>query len=456
MPPHFAALLCILFILCLFWIDLKNSKSYSKALWIPFVWMFIAGSRFVSQWLNLGPPSIHSADIYMEGSPIDRAVFLFLIAASVMVLLWRRPNFGQIFNNNIWICIFLFFSLISIFWSDYPFVSLKRWVKLIGTVSIALIILSEERPYKSVGVILRRLSYLILPLSILFIKYYPNLGRAYQHGKMMYTGVTLQKNSLGEICLILGIYFCWDIIFNYRECFALRSQHRFLINLMILTMIVYLLYIANSATAIACMFITSSLILISRLPVVTRKPYRIITISISFLIFYGILEISFGITDALIMALGRNQDLTNRVPIWSELIAMVKNPIGGAGYEIFWAGERMTEIWGKIGAHIITAHNGYLDIYLNLGIAGLSLIIISIIAGATKAVKHLGHDYAYGMLRISFIIATILYNWTEASFKPLNNMFILLLVGILEVPNAKHNQARRQIQSIKKILTNNK
>ena len=44
---------------------------------------------------------------------------------------------------------------------------------------MVLVILTEKRPYEAVGVILRRLAFLLLPLSVLFIRYYPDLGREY-------------------------------------------------------------------------------------------------------------------------------------------------------------------------------------------------------------------------------------------------------------------------------------
>ena len=64
MPPQLAALIYILFILYLFWVDRKRSEDISSALWIPLIWMLLAGSRYVSQWLNLGSPSTRRMPIW--------------------------------------------------------------------------------------------------------------------------------------------------------------------------------------------------------------------------------------------------------------------------------------------------------------------------------------------------------------------------------------------------------
>jgi exopolysaccharide production protein ExoQ len=167
MPSQFAALICFLFIFSLFWIDLKKSQTGSRALWIPFIWMFLAGSRYISQWLNLGS-SIETGDAYLEGSPVDRAIFLVLILAGIMVLARRRLQWSKLLTNNWGVWLFFIFGAISIGWSDYPDVSFKRLIKTLGTVCMALVILTEERPYEAIGIVLRRLAFILLPLSVLF------------------------------------------------------------------------------------------------------------------------------------------------------------------------------------------------------------------------------------------------------------------------------------------------
>ena len=236
MPPQLALLICILLILYLFWMDRKKTEGVSSAIWIPFIWMFLAGSRYVSQWLNLSAP-LSSADTYLEGSPVNRAVFLSLILAGAIILLRRRLNWDELLKQNIWIWLFFLFGLISILWSDYPFVSFKRLIKALGNVIMAMVILTEQRPYKAIGVILRRFAFLLLPLSVLFIKYYPELGRVYRHdGGGMFTGVAGQKNGLGAICLLSGIYFSWNLLLNCREGAKSGQRLHYSIYLIILPM----------------------------------------------------------------------------------------------------------------------------------------------------------------------------------------------------------------------------
>lgn len=217
MPPQLATLICILFIFYLFWVDRKKTDGPSNALWVPLAWMFLAGSRYVTSWLELR--SIEKLeDAYSEGSPIDAAIFFLLILAGVIILFRRKVDWTRVLTQNKWIWLYFLYCGISITWSDFPFMSFKRWIKELGNPIMALVILTEKRPYEAVGVVLRRLAFLLLPLSVLFIRYYPDLGRSYTpQGVQMFTGVGVQKNSLGQMCLISGIYLSWNFVLKRKK-----------------------------------------------------------------------------------------------------------------------------------------------------------------------------------------------------------------------------------------------
>ena len=382
MPPKLALLICILFIIYILWMDRKNIDGVSKAIWIPMIWMLIASSRFISHWLNLGTP-VMSTDI--EGSPLDRAVFLILMYAGVIILIRRRLNLGALFINNSWLWLFFTYCAASIIWSEYPYISMKRWGKALGNLIMVLVILTEQRPYEAVGIILRRIAILLLPLSVLFIKYYPHLGRVYHMGFPLFTGVADHKNGLGQMCLVSGIYFSWNLILNHSDIHKIGRPH-LLNSLIILFILFWLLYKANSATSLICIIIAVVLFAVGRLPAMARKPRRIITLAIACTVVFWVLNITFELSKIVITTLGRRPDLTNRVPMWNYLIDMVKNPIIGFGYGSFWLGGRkdlIGERWGIAGQ----AHNGYLQVYLDLGFIGLFILVGWIISGLKKEIQ---------------------------------------------------------------------
>jgi exopolysaccharide production protein ExoQ len=450
-----ATLLCFLCIAYLFWVDRKQAEGVSAAAWIPLMWMLFSGSRFASQWLDLGPPQVTSVEAYLEGSPLDRNVFLGLIIAGLVVLRRRKVNWSAVLTRNSWVVLFFVFAATSVLWADDASASFKRWVKGVGSVVMVLVIMTEARPYQALGLILRRLAYVLLPLSVLFIRYYPEFGRAYHMGLPMFTGVTFQKNALGQLCMLLAVYFSWELLFRNLKPVNSEGRVPLLVTLIILPMLLYLLYMSQSATSLAATIGAVSFLLVARLPFIAQKPRRIVGAAVVVAAVGGFLEYAFEIKDWIIRALGRQPDLTDRLPLWEMLFEMQSNPFVGAGYESFMSGDRLVELWRRMemtgGAG--QAHNGYIDLYLNLGIIGVSLLTVAILFGLVKTRRQLDHEWAYGVLRIALIVIALLYNFTEAAFKPLNNVFLLLLIGIMANVRASEANTSRRIRPLNFVGT---
>jgi O-antigen ligase len=405
----------------------RKSEGHSKAVWIPLAWMFLAGSRYVAAWLNLSAPGPIE-----EGNPVNAASFSLLIGAGVFVLLRRKIDWTRVLTQNKWVWLYFMYCGISIIWSDYPFISFKRWIKELGNPIMVLVILTEKRPYEAVGVILRRLAFLWLPLSILFIKYYPALGRGYtQQGRQMFTGVGDQKNSLGAVCLICGIYFFWNFLLNRKESF--KSGERSIINFMLMAMVIYLLHMANSATSLACLVVAAGLFFISRIGLIAQKPDRIILLGIVVAAFFLVLDEALDLDDVIFGILGRDPGLTTRKWMWQVLEEIETDPLLGTGYQSFWLGKRLSIFYEKVGVLPGQAHNGYLEQYLNLGYIGVAFIVIIMVSGLLKVRRHLNADFPPAMLRLSLIVTAALYNYTEASFYGINVIWLLTLLGIFEI-----------------------
>lgn len=428
--PHLATMICIIFVLYLLWSDINEHPDTSNALWIPLIWMFIAASRFVSFWLDPGA-QINVLDLYQEGSAVDRVVFIALIIAGVIVLYQRGLDWAVLLADNKMICLFFLYCAVSVVWSDDPFVSLKRWIKFLGTPVMVLVVLTEERPYDALGTLLRRLAFLTIPVSILFIKYYPDLGRTYHMGRPMFTGIATHKNLLGLICLITGMYFSWSLIFRWREEIEKGRKSQVIVTLLFLVMIAWLFYVADSATSLMCWLAALCFFAAGRVPALASEPRKFVLYGVSMIVLFGVLENALNITDQIISGLGRRTDLTMRVPIWEMLLKFDTDPLLGAGFESFWSIERLEIIWRQFPG-IVQAHNGFLELYLNIGMIGLILFFITITSGLMNTIRRLEYDYSISVMRIAFIIIVVLSNWTEATIRPLSNMFMILLFGLMD------------------------
>src|SRR4029077_1140315 len=191
-------------------LDRDPEVKTSPGLWIPFLWLLINSSRAVSTWM--GQQTTGSmAGGYIDGSPFDRAVYLTLLILGLIVLLWRGRQVTKLLRANGPIILFFLFCLASIFWSDYTFIAFKRWSKAIGDIVMVLIVFTDREPEAALKRLVLRVGYILVPLSVLFIKYFPLLGRNFNMWSWtyMYSGVSTTKNGLGAMCGVCGLVPVW-------------------------------------------------------------------------------------------------------------------------------------------------------------------------------------------------------------------------------------------------------
>jgi exopolysaccharide production protein ExoQ len=168
MSPLFAAFLTAVFVLWLLLQDWRRTHGTTPALWVPLTWLTIISSRYVSEWIDSA-----GASSLQDGSPVDQPVFLGLILAAVVILARRDIPWSQLPAGNIVLILFLAYGAASILWSDFPFIAFKRWIKVVGHSLMVLVVLSEPRPREAMRALFRRCGYMLIPASILLIKYFP-------------------------------------------------------------------------------------------------------------------------------------------------------------------------------------------------------------------------------------------------------------------------------------------
>src|SRR5215472_13832154 len=117
LPPMFAAIVCGVGIVGLFWLDRAPEAQISKALWIPTTWLMIMCSRPTSMWLGMSPNAT-TETVYVEGSPVDAAVFMVLTLAGLAVVIARKDRVEPILRRNVPILLFFLFAAFSVLWSD--------------------------------------------------------------------------------------------------------------------------------------------------------------------------------------------------------------------------------------------------------------------------------------------------------------------------------------------------
>lgn len=431
MPPAVATVAYLLGILALFRLDRDTPSRTSKALWIAVAWLSLGASRNVGQWLGVAPV-VRSPDQFLDGSPLDALIFAALEAAAVMVLIARHRQTAAFVRANWPLVLFFLYCAVSVLWSDYPGVALKRWVKAAGNPLMVLLVLTDPDPTAAVKRLLARMSFLLVPLSVLFLKYYPELSRGFDQwsGRAFNMGVGLDKNALGVICLIAGLGSSWRLLTALRQQRP-RETGPLVAHGLILLTVLWLFSMADSATSLGCFLVGGSLLVLTWRGALGPATVHGLTAGFVTVCVFGL----FVNTDVgIIQAMGRDTTLTARTELWQDILRVPVDPLFGTGFESFWLGERAEAFWMKYWWQPNQAHNGYLEVFLNSGWVGLALLGFVFVWGYKNIVGALSYDRELGSLRLAFFVAAVLYNMTEAAFKVIHPVWIVFLLAVTVVP----------------------
>lgn len=434
MPSIVAAFLSAVFVLWTFRVDNRNGFKMAVPFIIPLIWMMLLGSRPLSVWLGTATLGDNSAAL--EGNPFDRNVYLILATVAFFIVQRRGVNWGALINNNTALFLFYGFLLASCLWSNHPFVTFKRWFKELLTFPILLLILSVPDPKNAIQTVFARCATVLFVLSLLFIKYYPALGRVYfVTGSLQVVGVAEQKNLLGEDVLVFGLVLMWRMFSPSPPVVGGLRWRGAILPVILFTLGAWLLLLSDSKTSLICLMGGLAILVSDKLPIIRGRPGLLLgAILIGGPLFY-VAEQVFDVSAMLLQLAGRDPTFTGRRGIWDAVSQHPVDPLFGCGYQMYWDELGWVMING-FPTQLKTAHNGYIDLYLDGGWIGLGFFAAMMIATGRKVVKDFLSGSAEGRLRFALLVVIMLANLSESSFArrgPLWLAFLLFCVDYSRV-----------------------
>jgi len=425
MPPSLALFLCCLVVLFLLRLDRKEEPNISWTSWIPTLWILIISSKSVGSWMGL------EADD--DGSLWDRVVLSGMIGAGLFLLAVRKFKLSDQLRENVWLCILIIYMFVSILWSDIAYIAFKRWIREFGSVIMALVLVTEPNPRLAVQSVLRRSTYILIPVSILLIKYFPQYGVGYGRwlGDLVWYGVCVSKNGLGRVCLVAIMFLAWTLIVRWWRQESPSSRFQSPADFVVLLIALWILKGppgAYPATAVGALIIGLASFLVLLL---MEKWRMILSRSVVMLVVAGIMVIGYltpilgGATvGSFSSVLGRNENLTGRTDLWVKLLPLYEqNSILGYGFGSFW-----TPAMEEANYGVREAHNGYLDVCLGLGLIGLALTAMFLLSFSSRAVRSMAYDYEWSSLCLCFLLITLLHNITESSIDSFGKQLMTILL----------------------------
>lgn len=400
----------------------QDIERFSAALWIPLLWLLMSASRG-----RISPERLGGIEVY-EGNPWLRLFFSVLILLGVLVLFQRNVGLKAVVRRNPWVVVLFLLMGASILYSGYPWISLKRWVKTAGVVVMALLVLSEREPLKAFEWVIRRFAYVAAPLSFFLVFFLPQYGIKYWGTeRAMWAGISTHKNTLGLTMLICAAYFTWHLFFRGRTKRSGRDMIVFAISL-------FLLIGCGSMTSLFSYFAMVGTLMIAGLGSSARRHigHVLAFVAVTALVAYALIEVSSGraaLTNNVVESFGRNTTFTGRMELWTAVWQeAVKRPVFGHGFGGFWAGEFAQKVWEVHDWKPIDSHNGYIDVFNELGLVGLVVVFLVILSTFGRISRGFTGDFVSARFFMALFAMVLVHNLNETSLLNLNHPFWFLFL----------------------------
>ena len=417
--------------------EARMQKDASLLMWLPTLWMMRVCSRAFGYWLP--------GDLESWGDPVILSVLTIIGFA---VLAKRTHKLGPLFREN---RAFLFFFILmstSVLWSEEVSGAFKRWFRTVGDVTMALIVLTEVNPFTALLCVIRRAVLLLIPLSLVLSLYFPTFGLG-QGGS--WVGVSVDKNWFGLLCAMATAYLLWNWAMRRRnpELAVHIKPAGVPFEIPYLTLSLYLLFggatgrASRSSTAIVLLALAVGLFYL--IDYVRRNQVKVgALVAVSFVAIL-VCQVVPNITghrtlkDHIIEdILHKDVNLTDRTEFWPLLMKKgMAHPWLGSGFDSFFTTRMQNEIQAELATNETyfkpnQAHNGYIQVFLNLGAVGLLLLGLTVYSAFKGIRKALRCDFEFGRIRLILLICVMVSNYTEATFtRPTEFVwFLFLLVAI--------------------------
>jgi O-antigen ligase len=373
---------------------------------------------------------------FSTSNPVNQFVISVLYLISFVSLIPKRGLVVKFIKTEKLFSLFLLWALFSVFWSEYPFVSFKRYVRFFGMAIIFLSVLLQMRSTDESLTYIKTILIIYIPLTFLSILLIPG---ATDLKSSAWRGLALTKNGLGQVSLISLIV--------WSQVGSSANLKKRMVHFLFWMLSCILLIGSKSITALLTGVI---LVSFAGLFFADKKFLRPVIGKFGSILFLSLLIVGVAAgtyfareyIPVLLDTFGKDSTLTGRLDLWDMVFQEArKHLITGSGYGGFWVTE--TTMAGSFyeGFEWLprSAHSGYLDVMNETGVIGLLILVFMIISYFVNLAKF-GKSHYWKF----FIIAALILNITESSLvRPRNlsgDLFIFAyLVLFVEIVKKRYN-----------------
>ncbi|MBW4534073.1 MAG: O-antigen ligase family protein [Pleurocapsa minor HA4230-MV1] len=351
------------------------------------------------------------------------SILIYLITWILLLVRWKRVV--SIFSQNKLLWILMGIICFSCFWSVNPAQTLRFSLYALGTTSFGLYLATRYTLRQQLS--LFGWTYgLLLILSILLAVAIPQYGIMAGVHEGALRGVFTHKNQYGAFMALGSVVFFLN---------AIRGEKNSWIYWVLLVLGCASMVMSQSTTALATFGVMLILCLIYR---IFRWRYEVMLSAVLAVTIIGLIALIWVAgyigSDSLFSSVGKDASLSGRTDIWRYVWDQIQlRPLFGYGLAAFWNGYEGPSGYIQLAMRIavIYAHNGFLDIWLSIGLVGLSVFLAGFVITSKQSLALLRKtNTPEGFWPLLFLTYILLSNLTEGTITTMNNSFWAMYVAV--------------------------
>ena len=358
-----------------------------------------------------------------SGQASMQMLWMLLYAIAIVMLLRNCRSALKTLLREYLLLGLVALALVSTSWSDDPSLSLRR--------SVALVLTCLFGAYFGLRFTFReqlRLLACVAGTCVVFSLFFGlfRLGTPSEDLAPAWYGVFLHKNDLGRMMVLSMLVFL----------ILLKSGSQKRALLWIASGLAFLLLLLSRSTT-SLVVLAAMLVFFPVCSVLSRNPKRVIKTVLA-ICAVAALALYWAWTPDYLWEIPKllNKDLTltGRVQLWILSTAMaLRRPWLGYGYNAFWlgSGSVSAKVWAITGWDAPHAHNGLLELWLELGLLGVVLFVAGFSLYFVRAIGFLRRSQGAGAVwPLLFLVLMVMTNLTEATILSRNNIFWILYTAM--------------------------
>ena len=297
-------------------------------------------------------------------STIAQAIIL-----TILCWMWwlRRRYLLPVMRDILPYLLIIGLCALSTLWSEYPLPTIRRSVTLSSCVFFGAYCYVQFG-LKGTLELMGRATIIVSIISLAAFYLMPSVGHETAQGyESAMRGVFAQKNQMAQTMLLASTWYIYRLVDNPKSVVK---------PLLCLLLLYVCLFLNQSATSLVIAMIAASAGAIFWSEANWRRRMLVVYLLIVGFIFAA--AFAFIDTAQLLAVLNRDPSFTGRFPLWGySLEAALDRPWLGYGFSGFWNEDSpaVQTIWAALDWKAPSAHNGYIDILLQIGVVGFLLYV---------------------------------------------------------------------------------